>query len=229
MRAREKKTMKMQKTIYKRVQLVNPAKGFSLLELMIVMVILIAMAMIVIPTFTNVQITKPNGKLVSPIQIATEATMTTVRKAVVGEDGIIENLSHKANALPRQINDLVKTEAPDYIKEMAPELAVYDPVIRIGWRGPYLLPTGNNKFGEPTIVDGWGNELELQIDFDNNGQIDQNESKYARVVSAGPNGKIDTPADTQNMEPGSDDAKHLTRSECGDDLVMFMRVPDNRQ
>lgn len=210
-------------------RMVRSATGFSLLELLVVMVILIATALIVVPTFSKVRIATPQGTLESPVQIATEATMNTVRDAVVGENGVIESLSHKSNALPRKINDLVQSEAPAHLQESAPELKDFDPFSKIGWRGPYLMPTGTSKTGEPTVVDGWGNELELQIDFDDDGQVDQTESKYVRVVSAGPNGEIETPANLENMESGSDEVSQLTRSECGDDVVMFLRVPDNRK
>ena len=203
--------------------------GFTILELVIVLVILIAVSLIMIPTFSNIQVVKPDGTTQTPHRIATEATMNHVRDAVVGEDGVIESLSHKSNAMPRKINELVQAEAPEHIKQSSPELSDYDPMFRLGWRGPYLLPTGTNASGEPTLVDGWGNEFELQIDFDDDGFVDQNESKFVRLVSGGPNGQIETPSDMDNMEPGGDEFSQLTRSECGDDLVMFLRVPDNRR
>ena len=203
--------------------------GLSLLELMVVLLILIATASILIPSFNNIEIVTPAGVAESPVNIATQATLNTVREAIAGEDGVIETLSHKSNALPRKINDLVQEKAPEHLSESAPELQQYDPVNNIGWHGPYISPTGRNAIGEPTIVDGWGNELQLQIDFDENGTVDQIESKYIRVVSAGPNGQIETPADIANMKPGKDETSELTLSECGDDLVLFLRFPDNRQ
>jgi hypothetical protein len=148
---------------------------------------------------------------------------------MAGEDGVIESLSHKTNALPREINDLLKEDAPAHMEESAPELKNYDPVNKIGWHGPYVRATGRNETGEPTIVDGWGNELELQVDFDQDGIINQTESKFIRVVSAGPNGQIETPDDITNMKPGENEVNELTLSECGDDLVMFLRYPDNRK
>lgn len=203
--------------------------GLTLLELMVVLLILIATALILIPSFSNLEIVTPSGEAQSPVNIATKATLNTVRDAIAGEDGVIETLSHKSNALPRKINDLVQEEAPEHMMESAPELKVYDPVNKIGWNGPYIRATGCSETGEPTVVDGWGNELELQVDFDENGTIDQTESKYIRVVSAGPNGEIETPADVSNMKPGKDEVNELTLSECGDDLVLFLRFPDNRQ
>jgi competence protein ComGC len=203
--------------------------AMTLLELLIVLLILIATALILVPSFNNVQIVTPTGKSESPVKIATQATLNSVREAMAGEDGVIESLSHKSNALPREIHDLVQEDAPDHMVEAAPELKKYDPVNKIGWNGPYVHPTGCNETGEPTIVDGWGNELELQVDFDKDGTINQMESKYIRVVSAGPNGLIETPDDSANMKPGKDEVSELTLSECGDDMVLFLRFPDNRK
>ena len=204
-------------------------RGLTLLELLVVLVILIATALIIFPTFNNIDIASPSGKSNSPVEIATQATLNTVREAMAGEDGVIESLSHKCNALPREINDLLKEDAPAHMEEAAPELKNYDPVNKIGWHGPYVHATGRNETGEPTIVDGWGNELELQVDFDQDGTINQTESKFIRVVSAGPNGQIETPDDIANMKPGENEFNELTLSECGDDLVMFLRYPDNRK
>lgn len=203
--------------------------AMTLLELLVVLLILIATALILVPSFNNVQIVSPTGKSESPVKIATQATLNTVREAMAGEDGVIESLSHKSNALPREIHDLVQEQAPDHMIEAAPELKEYDPINKIGWNGPYVHATGCNETGEPTIVDGWGNELELQVDFDKDGTINQVESKYIRVVSGGPNGQIETPDDSANMKPGEDEISELTLSECGDDMVLFLRFPDNRK
>ena len=203
--------------------------GFSLLEMLVVLVIIVALSLIVLPTFTNLRVVTPGGDAKTPTEVATHATMNSVRDAIAGQEGIIETMSHKSNALPRKIEELVQAEPPIHVSEEAPELTKYDPIARIGWRGPYVRPTGRNKEGQPTVVDGWGNELELQVDFDKDGKINSTESQYMRVVSAGPNGEIDTPDDVANMKPGQDDTSELTLSECGDDLVVFLRYPDYRR
>lgn len=207
----------------------SPRNGMTLLELLVVLMIMIAAALILVPSFNNIDVATPAGKSESPVNIATQATLNTVREAMAGKDGVIESLSHKTNALPREIHELVQKDAPEHMIENAPELQKYDPVNKIGWNGPYVHPTGRDETGEPTIIDGWGNELELQVDFDQDGTIDQTESKYIRVVSAGPNGEIDTPQDISNMKPGENEVNELTLSECGDDLVLFLRFPDNRK
>lgn len=203
--------------------------GFSLLELLVVVVIITALSLIVIPTFTNLQVVTPNGDSQTPTEVATQATLHSVRDAIAGQEGIIETMSHNSNAMPRKIDELVQADPPEHVAEEAPELSSYDPVARIGWRGPYVMPTGMNEEGKPTVVDGWGNELELQVDFDKDGKVDATESQFMRVVSAGPNGEIDTPDDVANMKPGQNDTSELTLSECGDDVVMFLRYPDHRR
>ena len=203
--------------------------GLTLLELLVVVTILIAAALIAIPSFNQISVVGSGGETQCPVTIATRTTMHTVRNAIAGENGVMESLSHKPNALPREVSELVQEEPPELIKETAPQLMDYDPVNRVGWNGPYVHPTGTNATGKPTVVDGWGNELKIQIDFDEDGRVDPTESKFIRIVSAGPNGEFDTPADITNMKPGKDQLHELTRAECGDDLVVFVRFPDNRQ
>jgi hypothetical protein len=203
-------------------------RGMTLLELSVVLVILIAVALIVIPSL-SVRLDTPAGNSVTPDEIATQSTLAVVRDAMIGEDGVIENLAHKPEALPRSVTDLLVAEPPEYLRKRAPELARYDPLVRTGWRGPYLHPTGKTREGRPTLVDGWGNEIEMQIDFDGDGNIDHEESQFARLVSPGPNGAIETPVDKSKMKPDANEDLQLTLRECGDDIVMFLRVPDFRK
>ena len=204
-------------------------RAMTLLELMVVLMILIAVAAIVIPSFSDIKVATPTGERKSPTEVATEATMLTVREAITGQEGVIETLSHCKDAMPISVDELVQEKAPPRVAERNPELIDYDPVNRIGWRGPYVSPTGRGQMGEPTIVDGWGNPLQMQADFDKDGTVDATESKFMRVVSAGPNGEIETPDDVENMKPGEHTNGELTLSECGDDLVMFLRYPDYRR
>jgi hypothetical protein len=200
----------------------------TLLELLIVLTILTATAILVMPMLT-VKIETPTGKKLTPDEIVTQSTLTVVRDAIVGEDGVIENLAHSPNAIPRDLKELLSEKPPVHIERSTPQLSQYDPVIRVGWRGPYLCPTGQSRNGEPAVVDAWGHELELQVDFNGDGVVDQEESQYMRIVSAGPNGTVDTPSDVNNMKPGRNSERELTLEKCGDDMVMFVKVPDYRQ
>lgn len=202
--------------------------GLTLIELLVVMMILAATAVIVLPMLQT-SITTPAGDTETPNEVATRSTMNTIRQAIVGDQGVLENLAHEPDALPREVSDLVESEAPEHVQQRRPELANYNAIYGIGWRGPYLQPTGRNDLGLPTLIDGWGHEIDLQVDFDDDGTIDQNESRYIRLVSGGPNGVIDTPDDVSNMQPGKDESNALTLEDCGDDLVYFLCVPDQRQ
>jgi len=213
----------MKKTIIQ-----NRTRAFSLLELVVVLVILIATAVLVMP-FISTDVEVVSGEKHSANAIATQTTLRIVQDAIAGDEGVLENLSHEPNVLPRSIEELVEQEPPQKIYEESPELSHYDPVFRIGWRGPYLFPTGKTNDGRPTVVDGWGRELQIQVDFDEDGTITQTESQFIRIVSAGENGLIETPLGEENMKPGTDESQELTLEECGDDLVMFVQVPDLRQ
>lgn len=202
--------------------------GMTMLELVVVLVILIAVGMIAIPSL-SVRIDTPLKSSVTPDEIATQSTMIEVRDAMIGEDGVLENLAHQPEVLPRTVSELLVADPPENLCRIAPELMRYDPVVRIGWRGPYLFATGKSPNGKPALVDGWGREIELQIDFDGDGNVDQKESNFVRLVSAGPDGTIDTPVARTKMEPGADESLQLTLPECGDDIVMFLRVPDFRK
>ena len=210
----------------KRTQTV--AKGFSLLELAIVLVILIAVATIILPVIQT-HVVVPGGEVKSANEIATETTLRTLRDAIVSESGVLQNLSHEPNALPRKVSELASDVAPEHVQIRTPELTHFDPFFGIGWRGPYVLPTGINELGAATIVDGWGKEIEVHIDFNADGEVDEQESRYMRFVSGGPNGKVETPVDRMNMKPGKNSSNELTRSDCGDDLVVFVSIPDDRQ
>ncbi len=203
--------------------------GFSLLELVVVLFILVATAALLQPIFFDHSAIQLGEYKKSPSEIVTASSMTVIRDAMIGEQGVLENLIHHPNAVPRTISELVETEAPAQIQNTAPNLAKYNPLFGVGWRGPYLLPTGKGTAGQPTVVDGWGHEIEVQVDYDSNGRVDETEATFMRVVSAGPNGKVDTPADPDNMRPGISETHELTMKDCGDDLVMFLLVPDARR
>ncbi len=201
--------------------------GFSLLELLVVLAILMATAVLIMPLF-NPSVVAADGTSKSANEISTQTSMKVIREVLVGEQGVLENMANRPNALPREIAELVQEEAPQHIQAAAPDLSRFNPFAGIGWRGPYLSPTGKNRKGQPTLVDGWGREFMLQVDFDSDGDVDDEEVKYIRVVSAGPNGEIETPLDPFNMRPGTNE-QSLTLDDCGDDLVMFFSVPDIRQ
>lgn len=103
--------------------------------------------------------------------------------------------------------------------------------------------------GEPAVIDPWGNPYVLQIpppqaffDVANvvSGVTDEVRFSYARVVSAGPDGRLDTPCFAINetnrwMTAWSDRTRRLcrqagfadgSRAARGDDIVLFLMRND---
>ncbi len=96
---------------------VRPA--LTLLEMLIVLTILTATAIIVVPML-SVRIESPQGKPLSADEIVTQSTLTVVRDAIVGEDGVIENLAHAPDAIPRKLSELLSDKPPEHIERSAP-------------------------------------------------------------------------------------------------------------
>ncbi len=123
----------------------------------------------------------------------------------------------------------------------------YNSEANLGWNGPYLQHSGarykvdtlNNftpDYGtdlDPAIKDSWGHPLVLQwptfSGLTDNQQALTAKWRYGRVVSAGPNGKIDTPLTSTVSNASSDLDFYPSMAECGDDLVLFINAPDRRQ
>lgn len=204
----------------------NIPSGLSLVELIVVLMILAATAAMVVPLIDNPRITTATGEAKTPEQIATEATMQKIRDVIMGSDnhqGVWADLGQRPDLFPRN---------PDYLLleygslvSVAPEYSGIDqfhPVTKLGWRGPYLVAHSN-------VGDAWGNDILIQVDFDGNGVVDRGEARYARLVSAGPNQIYETALD-DGMVPGDNvPDSELGLTECGDDIVLFFRVPDTRQ
>ena len=105
-------------------------------------------------------------------------------------------------------------------------LQSFDPVTRLGWRGPYVAPSGAQyainvpmgftsdygKDGDPGVSDAWGRPIVIQIPTHDSVP----DWQYARLVSAGPDGKIDTPL---NVQSPSDANRN-------DDILLFLLLTD---
>lgn len=228
----------------------------SLVELLVVLVVLVVVATLVVPHLTDLRIgASPDGRGgKSPQQIATETTMLHIRDAILGtssQPGMWSDLGQRDECFPQTVAellvfapDLPPLTAPHHRATLLTSLQSFDPNTHLGWRGPYLQPSGaryvenstaqftrdygygpypandpNYHANDPAVLDAWGNPIILQ--FATPDTTDPNCIKYARLVSAGPNGAIDL---LESAVPNTDGAVILTKGNCVDDVVLFFNV-----
>ncbi len=198
--------------------MMRPAqRGATLLELLIVLLIVASVAVMLLPTLT---VHVPVGTSTKSSQeVATLATLRAVREAIAGEHGLLENLGHQPNALAITASDLVREEPPMVLHQTAPELVEYQPALGIGWQGPYLLPSGVNQQGQPTVVDGWGNEIEIQLEVRPHRTSGRPIVTGLRIISRGPDGLLQTTSG-KVAQAGSKAQWSLENEMTNDDVVV---------
>ena len=198
--------------------------GFSMAELVLVLIVLVGLAAMIVPLLNELQITTPTGEEKTEKQIVTEASMRTIRDAIMGtqtKPGAWPDLGQRSDKFPLDPNLLLADLS--LVRSIDASINGYDPVTKLGWRGPYL--TGNRE-----LKDAWGNDFVIQIDFDGNNIVDFQELKYARLVSPGQDGVLDTQV-SDGYLPGDNipAATEIDMDECGDDIVLFFRIADTRE
>lgn len=196
--------------------------GVTLAELLVVLIILAAVAGTVIPMVAD--------SLDHSAQATTEASMASIRDAILGsgdQPGYFADLG----TLPVSVADLF-----DVPSTLPVQLQTFDANTRLGWRGPYLRHSGatyavNSSTGfsalygadgTPTVKDSWSNPIVIQWPSFAGSTNPGLPSLYARVVSAGPDGILQTPIATPTGQ------FFPSRADCGDDIVLFLRVADGR-
>jgi hypothetical protein len=167
--------------------------------------------------------------------------------AVVALGGVREDSAQTvARASLHAIRDAIHgtSEAPGYLTDMKfvpgfrcaticardlldapssyPSFSHFDPAAKRGWRGPYVKGDPASSDGM-TIVDPWGNPIIIQVPpVGKGGSTDDLERfRYARVLSGGPDGKVQTPAD-----PLAGLQSDGTSAARGDDLILFLNRAD---
>ena len=189
--------------------------GFTLLELVIVVGILVVVAGLVLPRIMSTSDTAT--------QQATNATLLAVRQAIIGTDAR-SGYCHDMGRLP-------PTLAALYL--MPAGAAAYSPATGRGWHGPYLtdapgtytLNVANGytatygNTGDPAPVDAWNHPIIIQFP-DNTATTDPvQQTQFARLVSPGPDGIIQTPS--SQLYPTATPV-----SVRGDDVLLFLLRPD---
>jgi len=214
----------------------NRCRGLTLLELLVVLAILIALATLLVPMVSFL------GQRSQ--EVSSHENLYRL------QDVLVNHYLADMGELPRPAHHLVVSGTrrnhpqlaylflnPDYHED---GIAGNDHdtsgnlLSQRSWRGPYLLHGGagyavtdtdsdaatgtnfTNRYGEngdPTVLDAWGRPIVLQEpDANGDGAVDEDEARHVRLVSAGPNGRID--ADPDLLMP--------TKTERGDDQVAFL-------
>ncbi len=207
------------------------AGGLTIIELLLTLTVLSIVGMIAVPTLSR-------RSERADTQITLQS-MAAVRTAVLTDyrADMFESLPFPL--APRRVqhpqlkylydNPAAFTAAePESIE--ATSLWTYDPVSSRGWSGPYIDHasgvraryrvdsargfTGHyGEPGDPCPVDAWGNPIVLQQPVAG-GSVHSNVStRYARLVSAGRDGILQTPLNV--LEPAP--------TQIGDDLVLYLR------
>ncbi len=190
----------------------RPRLGLTLLELVVVLAILAAVAGILVPMVANIVSgpsikLSPGGEGKSAQQVVTEATLGRIREAIMGSGGD-----------PGYYGDLGALPwPPDGSRQDYPQMRYlfvnprtedatndFDPDTCRGWRGPYLLGSTGcfqvdltrgfgqayGETGDPALIDAWG--LPIVIALRN-----EDGRTNAYLVSAGKDAILGTADDVE--------------------------------
>ena len=118
-------------------------KGFSLIEILIVLLLIAIISAIAIPSFVNFS--------TSAKTTVTTEKLNEMKRAIVGDSRRVANgqylnpgFENNMGAVPTALTDLTTIGAQ----------TVYNPFTKRGWRGPYLSNTDSNW-----NLDAWGTAI----------------------------------------------------------------------
>lgn len=206
-------------------------RGFTLIEMAVVVLILAIVALSAVVFIGKRTVGEKTYE-----EIVTETSMLAIRDAISGtatSPGAWADLGHQPDVFPT--DPFWLTLEYDQLPQAYTDKGItrFDPITKIGWRGPYLKGGFRASGGSNALLDSWGNPLTIVVP--------NNDVTYARLVSRGENekrdplDKSDTDAQDPNKNykpggPGEDYTdEFLTKDESLDDIVLFFFVGDSRQ
>lgn len=186
----------------------QPQRGLTLIELVVVLTVLVALSAMVVPLVS--------GNAAAARDTGTRSTLGEVRDVIMNR--------YLVDVHDPQVIEItlggqpVNVLAPPTIRSLfhKPEhLPSYNPTVRLGWNGPYLVETGAQypatptaiaqgftadygTPGGPAILDCWGNPIVIrpEIMIRENGPGNPiEEIPYWALVSAGRDGILATEGD----------------------------------
>lgn len=201
-------------------------RAFTLAELLVVVSTLAVLAAIVVPRVTQ--------RAATTAETITWNSLAEVRRAINDAyyDNAFEQLPYpidpERQAHPQltylYVNPLLFDNGSH---ALGATQWTYNPSTQRGWNGPYLTPGGMYRVreglgftrsygeeGDPAPLDGWGNPIVLQQPLMEGGAPSPGSRQFARLVSAGANGMLETsPTDATPLP-----------TQTGDDLILPLTV-----
>jgi prepilin-type N-terminal cleavage/methylation domain-containing protein len=214
--------------------------GLTLLELLIVLTILVALSTLIVPTMgylgrrsQRLAARENLYRLQNLIVNRYWTDMGELPRPMIDLDGTVlepDRIDHPQLRYLFVNPDRAADPNDPFIYEKSPSL-----LSGRTWQGPYVSHSGARYTvnpalafdslygldGDPAVLDAWGRPIVLQLPTeiptglnagDDDAQILRIQRLHTRLVSAGPNGRIETPID--QLMPAAVDR--------GDDVVVFL-------
>lgn len=203
------------------------ANGLTYVELLLSLTILAAIGTIAAPRLTHRANQASMQITASSLQNVRDAILKHYRNDMFESLPFPEDPSRTVHPQLKYLFDNpIAFTASEPLSSQANLSWSYDPVTMRGWSGPYMdqsipyrveLTRGYDVryglAGDPVPSDGWGNPIVLQQPTLQGAFPSRTSLTFARLVSPGPDGILQTPPDA--LEP--------TPAEIGDDVVLYLR------